>query len=141
MTLPKELLDGVDDLVRRFGLANFREAVTAISFSPAACKDNKNCSHKYNRWDPNDTSHQELGISCNDPTMEGKLALLNDGYIDAAYYQRIALTIDQSLTDENTDQIIQAMDSYAPKKVVQILRYLVGSIHWGVVYACHQIIQ
>jgi hypothetical protein len=101
MSLPKELLDGVEALVRRFGFSKFQEAVTAVSFSPAA-----STGQEHDGWWWAD---DDLVIRSGTSTMEGQLALLQKGHVNSEVSKNIVLRITKSLRVSETDQIIKAM--------------------------------
>jgi hypothetical protein len=110
MALPKELLDGVEALVRQFGLSQFHEAVTAVSFSPTASKANDG-SYGYS-LSTAATFGNIFDIQCNSAAMVAtKLALLGSAS-NIKQSENIVLRIRSSLSDRETRTIIQAMDSH-----------------------------
>jgi hypothetical protein len=100
MSLPKELLDGGEALVERFGC---QSGIFLAATATEGCRD-----HYW--WTREIDEDTELEIKCGDPTLAGKISLINDGYVES--YEGIDLTINDSLSVEQTTQIIKAMETH-----------------------------
>jgi hypothetical protein len=104
-TLPKELLDGVETLVRCYGFHKFQEAVTAVSFSPSSGGDDDGSYWRKNYllYSRDDQAIEIKNIS----TIE--LLSLNEQYLNAKGVGNVVLKIEGPLQDSETKEIITAI--------------------------------
>jgi hypothetical protein len=111
MSLPKELLDGVEALVRRFGFSKFQEAVTAVSFSPLASSFDDN-SYDY------ETNKHSIEVRCDTEASDALLDLLIGDNFKVKRLEQIVLTVSGTRSSaRRVKKIIQAMKFHNDRRL------------------------